>query len=95
MGQKYFLHENKKACYEIIDTCSCGLSFPGKSAGLTRRVLVYVRETMMKSLEKSVQKAASPIGFVQVLLGFWPISKHITHTKSTHTLDTSARNVIQ
>ncbi|MDR0552606.1 MAG: hypothetical protein LBG13_00750 [Holosporales bacterium] len=56
MEQKYFLQENKKVCYHIIDTCSCGLSFPGKLAGLTRRVLVYVRETMMKSLKKSVQK---------------------------------------
>ncbi|MDR0552618.1 MAG: hypothetical protein LBG13_00815 [Holosporales bacterium] len=49
MGQKFFLHKNKKACYHIIDTCSCGLSFPGKSAGLTRRMLVYVCETMRKT----------------------------------------------
>ncbi|MDR0553122.1 MAG: hypothetical protein LBG13_03475 [Holosporales bacterium] len=46
MGQtwdkKFFLHKNKKACYHIINTCSCGLSFLGKFAGLTRRVLVYV-----------------------------------------------------
>jgi hypothetical protein len=41
MGQKFFLHKNKKAYYNIIDTCSCELSFPGKSAGLTRRELVY------------------------------------------------------
>ncbi|MDR0552548.1 MAG: hypothetical protein LBG13_00440 [Holosporales bacterium] len=50
MGQKFFLHKNKKACYNNIDTCSCGLSFLGKFAGLTRRVLVYVRETMRKTL---------------------------------------------
>ncbi|MDR0552944.1 MAG: hypothetical protein LBG13_02525 [Holosporales bacterium] len=48
MGQKFFLHKNKKVCYHIINTCSCGLSFPRKLAGLTRRVLVYVRETMRK-----------------------------------------------
>ncbi|MDR0552536.1 MAG: hypothetical protein LBG13_00380 [Holosporales bacterium] len=28
LGQKFFLHKNKKACYNIIDTCSCGLCFP-------------------------------------------------------------------
>ncbi|MDR0552554.1 MAG: hypothetical protein LBG13_00470 [Holosporales bacterium] len=50
MGQKYFLHKNKKMCYHIIDTCSCGLSFLGKSAGLTRRMLVYIRETTKKIL---------------------------------------------
>ncbi|MDR0552513.1 MAG: hypothetical protein LBG13_00250 [Holosporales bacterium] len=48
MGQKFFLHKNKKACYNNIDTCSCGLSFPRELAGLARRVLVYVRETMRK-----------------------------------------------
>ncbi|MDR0552534.1 MAG: hypothetical protein LBG13_00370 [Holosporales bacterium] len=41
MGQKFFLHKNKKACYNNTDTCSYGLSFPGKLAGLTRRILVY------------------------------------------------------
>ncbi|MDR0552472.1 MAG: hypothetical protein LBG13_00035 [Holosporales bacterium] len=41
MGQKFFLHKNKKVCYHVIDTCSCELSFPGKFAGLTRRMLVY------------------------------------------------------
>jgi hypothetical protein len=51
MGQKFFLHKNKKTCYYNIDTCSCGLSFPGDCAGLTRRVLVHVRETMRKPQE--------------------------------------------
>ncbi|MDR0552798.1 MAG: hypothetical protein LBG13_01760 [Holosporales bacterium] len=50
MGQKFFLHKNKKVCYNIIDTCSCGLSFLGKFAGLTRRILVCVCETMRKIL---------------------------------------------
>ncbi|MDR0552595.1 MAG: hypothetical protein LBG13_00690 [Holosporales bacterium] len=40
----------KKYAIIIIDTCSCGLSFPGKFAGLTRRVLVYVRKTTRKIL---------------------------------------------
>jgi hypothetical protein len=42
MGQKFFLHKNEKVCYNIINTCSCGLSFLGKLAGLVRRGLVYV-----------------------------------------------------
>ncbi|MDR0552723.1 MAG: hypothetical protein LBG13_01360 [Holosporales bacterium] len=46
--KKFFLHKNKKVRYNIIDTCSCGLSFLGKLAGLIRRVLVYARETMRK-----------------------------------------------
>ncbi|MDR0552487.1 MAG: hypothetical protein LBG13_00110 [Holosporales bacterium] len=50
MGQKFFLHKNKKACYNIIGTCSCGFCFPRELAGLTRRVLVYVREAAMKIL---------------------------------------------
>ncbi|MDR0553128.1 MAG: hypothetical protein LBG13_03505 [Holosporales bacterium] len=41
MGQKFFLHKNKKACYNTTDTCSCGFSFPGDCAGLIRRGLVY------------------------------------------------------
>ncbi|MDR0552868.1 MAG: hypothetical protein LBG13_02120, partial [Holosporales bacterium] len=40
-GTKFFLHKNKKACYNIIDTCSCGLCFPRELAGLARRGLVY------------------------------------------------------
>ncbi|MDR0552529.1 MAG: hypothetical protein LBG13_00345 [Holosporales bacterium] len=48
MGQKFFLHENKKSCYHIIDTCSRGLSFLGKLAGLTRREGVYVHEMTRK-----------------------------------------------
>ncbi|MDR0552507.1 MAG: hypothetical protein LBG13_00220 [Holosporales bacterium] len=51
MGQKFFLHENKKVCYHIINTCSCGLSFPGKFAGLTRRGLVYRPRNYEKNLE--------------------------------------------
>jgi hypothetical protein len=41
MGQKFFLNKNEKAYYNNTDTCSCGLSFSGKLAGLTRRILVY------------------------------------------------------
>ncbi|MDR0552904.1 MAG: hypothetical protein LBG13_02320 [Holosporales bacterium] len=48
MGQKFFLRKNKKACYYNIDTCSCGLCYPRELAGLTRRVLVCVREAMRK-----------------------------------------------
>jgi hypothetical protein len=56
LGQKFFLHKNKKACYNIIDTCSCGLSFLGKLAGLTRRMLVYARENDEKDLVKSLPR---------------------------------------
>jgi hypothetical protein len=48
MGQKFFLHKNEKVCYHIINTCSCELFFLGKLAGLTRRGLVYARETTKK-----------------------------------------------
>jgi hypothetical protein len=51
MGQKFFLHKNKKVCYYNIDTCSCGLSFPGKLAGLARRMLLYIRKTTKKILQ--------------------------------------------
>ncbi|MDR0553035.1 MAG: hypothetical protein LBG13_02995 [Holosporales bacterium] len=47
MGQKFFLHKNKKACYNNIDTCSCGLFFLGKLAGLTRRGLVYASQNQV------------------------------------------------
>ncbi|MDR0552466.1 MAG: hypothetical protein LBG13_00005 [Holosporales bacterium] len=56
MGQKYFLYENKKMCYQIINTCSCGLFFPGKFAGLIRRVLVYACETARKILQDRSKK---------------------------------------
>ncbi|MDR0553115.1 MAG: hypothetical protein LBG13_03430 [Holosporales bacterium] len=63
MGQKFFLHKNKKACYNIIDTCSCGLSFLGKFAGLTRRVLVYVCETARK-ISKNRFRRWRPVDFI-------------------------------
>ncbi|MDR0553109.1 MAG: hypothetical protein LBG13_03395 [Holosporales bacterium] len=74
MGQKYFLHKNEKVCYHITNTCSCGLSFPGKLAGLTRRGLVCVRKTMMKSLEKSLPRWSMHVWSMHVpsLVVFFP-----------------------
>ncbi|MDR0552688.1 MAG: hypothetical protein LBG13_01185 [Holosporales bacterium] len=76
----------KKCVTNIIDTCSCGLSFPGDCAGLTRRILVYVRETMRK-VSRNRPRRRLPIDFtspnpapknnqqnqpkIKVLLTFW------------------------
>ncbi|MDR0552668.1 MAG: hypothetical protein LBG13_01085 [Holosporales bacterium] len=63
------MHKNEKVCYNIIDTCSCGLSFLGKFAGLTRRGLVYIHEMIGKKPCKADSEGDTLWRFP-----FWPFS---------------------
>ncbi|MDR0552978.1 MAG: hypothetical protein LBG13_02705 [Holosporales bacterium] len=68
MGQKFFLHKNKKACYHIIDTCSCGLCYPGKLAGVNQ-------EGVGVCFPESTNNPEKPIREQLLSLPSWDIKK--------------------